>query len=117
MANLKVSFAVDGQRLIVRPEGLINVMVRDDFYDQVIQQISTSGINNLVIDLSKVSGLDSSALGAIFSLYKHLLQDEGSLCLLQPSESVADLIRLTHLEKVIPVKENLAELPELESSL
>jgi anti-anti-sigma factor len=117
MADLKVSFAVDGQRLVVQPEGLINVMVRDDFYDQVIQQISTSGINNLVIDLSKVSGLDSSALGAFFSFYKHLLQDEGNLCLVQPSESVADLIRLTHLEKVIPVKENLAELPELESSL
>jgi anti-anti-sigma factor len=110
MTKLKVSFAVEGQRLIVRPEGLINVMVRDDFYDQVIQQISISGINKMVIDLSEVSGLDSSALGAIFSLYKHLVQDGGSLCLVQPSESVADLIRLTHLEKVIPVKKNLADL-------
>ena len=117
MAKLKISFAVDGQRLVVRPEGLINVMVRDDFYDQIIRQLSTSGINNLVIDLSGVSGLDSFALGAIFSLYKHLVQDEGSLYMVQPSSSVADLIRITHLEKVIPVKENLTELPELESSL
>ncbi len=114
MAQLKMTFTVYEHRLIVRPEGFLDVMARDDFYDRIIQQISIFGINNLVIDLSSVSGLDSSVLGAIFSLYKHLLQDEGSLCLFQPSESVADLIRLTHLEKVIPVKETLAELPVIE---
>lgn len=109
MTKLKVSFAAEGQYLVARPEGLINVMVRDEFYDRIIQQIASSGINKVAIDLSAVTGLDSSALGAIFSLYKHLVQDEGSLCLLQPSESVADLIRLTHLEKVIPVKQSLAD--------
>lgn len=114
MAKLKVEFAVDRQRLVVRPEGYINVMVRDDFYDQIIQQISLSGITHLVIDLSKVSGLDSSGLGTIFSLYKHLVQNEGSLYLMDPPESIADLIRVTHLEKVIPVKKNLDELPEVD---
>jgi len=115
MTKLKVSFAVEGQYLVARPEGLINVMVRDDFYDRIIQQIASSGINKVVIDLSAVTGLDSSALGAIFALYKHLVQDEGSLSLMQPSESVADLIRITHLEKVIPVKKSLADVAAIDA--
>ena len=110
MTTLKISFAVEGQYLVARPEGLINVMVRDEFYDRIIQQITSSGINKVVIDLSAVIDLDSSALGAIFALYKHVVQDEGRLHLLQPSESVARLIRLTQLDKVLPVKKSLAEV-------
>lgn len=115
MAQLKMTFAVEGQRLVIRPEGSLDVMSRNDFYDQVLRQISTAGINNLVIDLAAVSGLDSSGLGAIFALYKQGVPDEGSLYLVQPSQSVADLMRVTRLEKVIPVKANLSDLPQLPS--
>ena len=69
MTTLKMSFTVEAHRLVIHPEGFINVMARDDFYDQVLQQISSSRINDLVIDLSAVSGLDSSGLGAIFALF------------------------------------------------
>jgi len=115
MADLKMDVEVVGNRLVVRPEGLINVMVRDDFYDLTIQQISSTGINHLVLDLSRVTGLDSSGLGAVFSLYKHVVQDQGSLYLMSPPKTVADLIRITHLDKVIPVKQSMAELPEVEA--
>ncbi|OPX18743.1 MAG: hypothetical protein BZ151_13020 [Desulfobacca sp. 4484_104] len=115
MANLKMDVEVVDSRLVVRPAGLVNVMVRDDFYDLIIQKISSTGINHLVLDLSGVTGLDSSGLGAVFSLYKHVVQDQGSLYFVNPSKTVADLIRITHLDKVIPVKQNLDELPEVEA--
>jgi hypothetical protein len=34
---------------------------------------------------------------------------------MSPPKTVADLIRITHLDKVIPVKQNMAELPEVEA--
>ena len=57
------------------------------------------GIRYLALDLSAVSFIDSTGLGAIIALRK-ALPDGGELAVCGASESVENLFRLTRLNKV-----------------
>ncbi len=58
------------------------------------------GINNIVIDLSKVKYIDSSGLGVLISALKKLKQIGGKLILLAPTKEIQEILKLTNLSKV-----------------
>ena len=57
----------------------------------------------LVVDLSRLSFIDSSALGAIIRTYRALHRTGGKLALVNPSPSVARILQLVDIAHTIPV--------------
>jgi|SRR5712692_7188444 len=55
----------------------------------------------VLIDLSRVSRIDSAGLGLLMSCYSHAIRNHGMLKLLNPSAEVARLLQLTRIDAVL----------------
>ncbi len=63
----------------------------------VLQQKDT----RVLIDLSKVSKIDSAGLGLLMTCYSHVVKNQGMLKLLNPNAEVQDLLQLTKTDSVL----------------
>ena len=68
-----------------------------ELIDGVFQQKDTK----VLIDLSRVSKIDSSGLGLLMTCYSHAVKNQGMLKLLNPNREVQDLLRLTKMDLVV----------------
>jgi len=55
----------------------------------------------VLIDLSRVSRIDSAGLGMLVNCYSHAVRNHGMLKLLRPSAPVQRILRLTKVDSVI----------------
>ena len=74
----------------------------DAFREEMELQLQT-GHNKLVIDLTEVPLIDSSALGAIVTTLKGCQQSGGKLVLLSPQKAVQEVLEVTQLATVIEI--------------
>ena len=58
---------------------------------------------NLDLDLSSLSFLDSSGLGALISLHKTLRSRNGSVRLIKPATNIQQILELTRLHRVFEI--------------
>jgi anti-sigma B factor antagonist len=63
----------------------------------------------LVLDVSRLTFIDSSALTVLVQASKKLAQDGGGLALVDPAPTVARLLRLTEIDQVLPVYASVEE--------
>jgi anti-sigma B factor antagonist len=65
--------------------------------------LKVEGVNKFIVDLSEVETCDSSGLSALLVANRILQSSEGSMRLAAPSEKVHSLIKITQLDRVLPV--------------
>lgn len=65
--------------------------------------VKSEGVNKLIVDLSDVETCDSSGLSAILVANRIINSVGGNIRLAAPSEKVYTLIKITQLDKVLPV--------------
>jgi anti-sigma B factor antagonist len=99
----------DGQPYtLVAIAGEADVTNREDLRgvldDEVTRQPST-----LILDLSGLRFMDSSALHVILQANRALDRQGGVMALVAPQEAVAKMLRLTTADRLIPVFRTLAE--------
>ncbi|MEO5721908.1 MAG: STAS domain-containing protein [Chthoniobacterales bacterium] len=63
----------------------------------------------LVLDLSRVSFIDSSGLAAIIEYFRDAADHAGVLCLAGMNDSLQTIFEIVRLDKVIPIFANTAE--------
>ena len=83
-------------------EGKILGNATDAFRKEMELQLQT-GHDKLVVDLTKVPLIDSSALGAIVTTLKSCQKSGGKLVLLNPQKAVQEVLEVTHLATVIEI--------------
>ncbi|MFO7447429.1 MAG: STAS domain-containing protein [Ignavibacteriaceae bacterium] len=71
--------------------------------------LKVEGVNKLIIDLSEVETCDSSGLSAILVANRIVNSTGGTMRLAAPSEKVYSLIKITQLDRVLPVCESVDE--------
>ena len=69
--------------------------------------LKVEGINKFVIDLSEVESCDSSGLSAILVANRIVSANEGQIRLAAPYEKVHNLIKITQLDRVLPVTDTV----------
>ncbi len=83
-------------------EGKILGNATDVFRKAMEFQLQT-GRDKLVVDLTSVPLIDSSALGAIVTTLKCCQQSGGKLVLLNPQKAVQEVLEVTQLATVIEI--------------
>ena len=68
-----------------------------------------SGYNNIIVDLSKCSYIDSSIVGALVVLLKKLKTNNGKLKVVIPKSSSFKFLTATGLERMFDIKNSLDE--------
>jgi anti-anti-sigma factor len=69
--------------------------------------------SKVLIDLSRVSRIDSAGLGLLMNYYSHVLRNRGVLKVLKPSDNVRKLLQVTRLNSVLETFEE--EIRAIES--
>jgi len=95
-----------GNEHIVYPEGRIDIASATEFQDTIISLID-EGAMRIVLDFSKVTGLDSSGLGKLLLLQKRVKEKGGKIVIKNvASDFVKKMFTLVHLDRVIEIKES-----------
>lgn len=83
------------------------------FKDEIKNYILEKNVMYLIIDLSKVSFIDSSGLGMLISFFKEINEKQGQLVYIGIHDYVAKLIDLVQLSQVFIIKSTEAEALEV----
>ncbi len=102
------AYDVEGFTVVV-PEGELDVTNSMEFRNRVVDDIIGSGKTKLIVDMSNVGYMDSSALGTIISLFKNCRMNGGTLALAGLVDSVRRLFSITALDKVVPIYDSVDE--------
>jgi anti-sigma B factor antagonist len=98
----------DGDVLIVKPvEQALDAYAAPGFRERMAEFIQ-QGKRQIVLDLSDVTFLDSTGLGAIVSSLKRL-EGNGIMVICGAGEMVMDVFRLTRMDRVFPIVRSLEE--------
>jgi anti-sigma B factor antagonist len=71
--------------------------------------LKVEGANKFILDLSAVESCDSSGLSAILVANRILNSTNGNMRIASPSEKVYSLIKITQLDRVLPVCDTVEE--------
>jgi len=87
---------------VLRVDGKIIGNAVNALKREMDKQIEQSG-GRLVLDLTKVPLLDSSALGTIIATLQSLKKMDGKLVLLSPQDAVMNVLKVTRLNTILEI--------------
>lgn len=102
------SRTVDGVE-VIKLEGKITIGSGDSQLREVITNSLNSGRNNLLLDMSGVTTIDSSGIGELVGSYTTVTNRGGKLKLLHLPAKLNELLHVTQLITVFEVYENEQE--------
>ena len=89
-----------GQVAVVDIEGKITIGEGDMVLRDRVVELLDKGSHQIVLNLEKVTYMDSAGIGELVACYKRAKEKGGTVKLLNPSGKVLDLLTLTKLEEV-----------------
>ena len=87
---------------ILSPAGSLTLGSGSDQVREALIEKVESGFQRLLIDCSQVTTVDSQGLGDIVSAYSAIVRRGGALKLLHPSRRLRDLLKITHIDSLLP---------------
>lgn len=103
---MKVSVRHNGGVTILEPKGKITIGAGDIALRDSVNEALEAGSQNILVDLSDVSTIDSSGIGEMVSAYTTVTNRGGGLKLLNLPPKVADILQITQLITVFEVHDN-----------
>jgi anti-sigma B factor antagonist len=97
---MKLSSRIAGEVLILDVEGKILLGDGDVEIKQAIDEHLTQGRKKFLLNLAKVSYIDSAGLGQIIRGFTAIRKAGGTLKLLSPNSRIIDLLTVTKLVNV-----------------
>lgn len=91
--------------LVLRLSGELDLEAADKFRRLAEDALSQGRVRNVCLNLSGVSFIDSSGLGAILGRYKRVSQMRGRMTLVGASGPVRNILELSGVLKIIPMCE------------
>ncbi len=94
--------------VLLTVKGKIDIESSPELKRQVLS-IVDSGKKNIYLDFSGVSFVNSSGLGAMINLLKELRKKNASMTIINPSNFIKSLFKLTQLDKIFKVYGSVEE--------
>jgi anti-sigma B factor antagonist len=82
---------------IIRPEGKITIGEGDVRMREAVEKALADGKKKLLVDLGKVSFMDSSGVGELVGCFTTVMNRGGKLKLLNLTKKIHDLLQVTQL--------------------
>ncbi|MCA1030603.1 anti-sigma F factor antagonist [Bacillus timonensis] len=99
--SLAIELEVKHNVLCIRLSGELDHHTAEDLRNQVTETIENKKINHIVLNLEKLSFMDSSGLGVILGRYKQIKNNGGEMVVCSISPAVKRLFDMSGLFKII----------------
>lgn len=70
--------------------------------EELRREVLEQSDSKVIIDLSRVTRIDSAGLGQLMSCYSHLVKNRGALKVLNPTPEIRKLLDMTGISSLIP---------------
>jgi anti-sigma B factor antagonist len=108
-----------GAQAVVTARGELDVATSPALRDCLLGLIG-DGTRELIVDLTEVDFVDSTALGVLVGVFKRLRENGGTFALVCPHERLLKVFRVTALDRVFAMRKSVpaafAELPPTTST-
>lgn len=105
---MKVNKKQMGKVLVLEIEGVMDAEHSSQI-KKFFSQVQEEGEKNIVLDLNKVSFIDSTGLGILISLMRHLNEQEGRLRLSGLQDEVKSIFEITRLFRVFEIFQSVEQ--------
>jgi|DeeseametaMP0747_FD_contig_31_1951460_length_535_multi_9_in_0_out_0_2 anti-anti-sigma factor len=99
---MKARLAIHGDKAVYALSGDFEFFVRDEFLAEIKDRVER-GLAHIILNLSRVTFLSSTGIGALIAAEKLLTAAGGRLVLSQPSEAVNSSLTLVGLNERLNV--------------
>lgn len=89
--------------LVVRVNGELDMVVAEKVKGEVEAKLKEGEVKNLIINLEKVTFIDSSGLGVIIAVYKKVSVSNGRMYIVGAQPNVKRILVLSGVSRLIPV--------------
>lgn len=86
---------------VIRFEGAAQLTSASSELKEMARLVQGSGDTKVLIDLSRVSRIDSAGLGMLMNCYTHAVRNAGVLKLLHPNSQVRQILSITRINSVV----------------
>jgi len=100
---------VDGIGIFTLNEERFDSQIAGLIKGELTIYLNSEDINKLIFDLSKVEYCDSSGLSSILLAFRILQSRGGHIRIAAPQKSVRTLIKISQLNRVLPISETVEE--------
>ena len=100
---MKLTQETRGAHTIVRVTGTLSLGDKTRALQEEFERIATEGAGALVLDLSGLEHLDSTAVGVLVGGLKRFESQGRRFYLVNPRERVLSVFRITHLDSIFRV--------------
>ena len=90
-----------GRTLVVRLQGELDLVAAEEFRREVEKALDQTGARTLLLNLSQVSFIDCSGLGAILGRYRRMSQQQGRVVLAGAGPALRPILELSGLFRII----------------
>jgi len=104
---LDIEFKQD--TLLVRPGGELDLSVADFLRNNLEESLDREPARNIVLNLSKVSFVDSSVLGVFLGRYKRVSKNGGRVIIVSPQPQVRRILEVSGLFRIMGESDSEAE--------
>ena len=91
---------------VITPSGEIDAHTAPALRLAVADQLVDPAVTHLVVDLSRTTFLDSSALGVLIGAFKRMRERDGRLDIVQPPPELRRIFEITALDRILPLWES-----------
>jgi len=103
VVNFKIDMKTAEKEVpIIELEGEVDVYTAPQLKQQMINLLE-SGAKELVVNLTKVDYLDSTALGVLIGGLKRIREADGNMVLVCPSPRIRRVFEITGLDKIFEI--------------
>lgn len=107
--KLKTSLEHNGEVIIVEPKGSLVGGEETDELRSVVADSIEKGNKKLVIDLGKVTYLNSTAIGALVSAHTSYTNRKGKVVLCNVNKNINNVFVVTKLSMIFQIADNRPE--------
>jgi anti-sigma B factor antagonist len=94
---------------IVELEGMLVLGLEGQQVESTIKKLVQDGKKNVIVDLSKVSYVDSSGIGILVGSFGHCKRGGGAMRLTGVRDNILKIMKLTRVDEVLKVDASLEE--------
>jgi anti-sigma B factor antagonist len=98
-------YAQDGWQIVL-VAGEVDVATAPRLHDRLVA-LTSEGHRQIALDLEGVTMLDWMGLGAILGVLARVRSLGGELALVSPSSTTRELLALTGVDQIIPIRDRL----------
>lgn len=99
---MKINMGMDGDIVVMELVGNLVASTAEQVKAQ-IAKLTQKGFKHVILELGGVDFMDSSGLGACMAMHKSLLEKEGMLVCVRPSDAVAKVFRITKADQKLSI--------------